>query len=61
MYKVIRVIGALVLAILLMSVPVIFGVSIAADWCPYISLFLGIGTMGEICVVGIWIYFTAEE
>ena len=61
MSKVIRVVGTLVLAILSMSVPVFFGVSIAAHWNPYISVLLGTGTIVEFCLVSIWMYFEAEE
>lgn len=61
MNKVIRVIGALVMAILSVSVPVLLGCSLAAPWAPYISLLLGLGTMGEIAVVCIRVYFEAED
>ena len=52
--------GALVLAILFTSVQVFFGIAIAANWCPYIRLLLGIGTIGEICV-NVLAFFEAEE
>lgn len=61
MSKVIRVIGALVMAILSVSVPVLLGCSLAAPWSAYISLLLGIGTMGEVAVVCILVYFEAED
>lgn len=61
MSKVIRMIGAIVLAILTMSVPVLFGVSLIINWSAYISLLLGMGTVGEITVVCIWFYFAAED
>ena len=61
MSKVIRVVGALVMAILSMIVPVIFGVSIAAHWNTSISILLGMGTILEISAVSIWIYFETEE
>lgn len=60
MNKVIQVMGALVLAILFTSVQVFFGIAIAANWCPYIRLLLGIGTIGEICV-NVLAFFEAEE
>lgn len=59
MNKVIRIIGALVLAILTVSVPVIFGISIAVNW--NISPLLGIVTVVEIVGVCIWYYFAAED
>lgn len=59
MRKAIRVIGALVVAILLVSVPVLFGCSLAAPWNAY--PLLGIGTMGEVAVVCILVYFEAED
>ena len=61
MNKVIRVIGALILAILIVSIPVLFGCSIASPWTPYVSLLLGIGTIGEIAIVAIWIYCETED
>ena len=61
MNKVIKIIGALVLTILCMSIPIIFGISIAANWNTYISLFLGLVTLGEITVVYMWFYYSAEE
>lgn len=61
MSKVIRVIGSLALAILSVSVPVLLGCSLAAPWNAYISLLLGLVTMGEIAVACIWIYFETEE
>lgn len=61
MNKAIRVIGSIVLAILSMNIPVFFGVSIVAHWNPYYILFLGIGTIGELCLLSLYIYFEAEE
>ena len=61
MSKVIRVVGVLVLTILSISVPVFFGVSIVSHWNSYISVLLGTGTLVEICLVSIWIYFETEE
>lgn len=61
MSKVVRAIGVLVLTVLFISVPVIFGVSIAANWCDYISLLLGMATVGETTLVYIWLYYAAED
>lgn len=61
MNTIIRLIGALVLAILSIGIPAIFGIAIAANWNPYISLLLGMITMGEIAIVGDWFYFGTKD
>lgn len=61
MSALIKKLGTLVFTILSVSVPVIFGVSIGANWHPGIRILLGIGTIGEICIMSVWIYFETEE
>lgn len=61
MSKVIRVIGTLILVILILSIPVLFGYSLASPWPTYVSVLLGIGTIGEIAVGSIWLYFEADD
>lgn len=61
MNKIIRVIGTLILVILIWSVPVLFGCSLALPWALYVRFLLGIGTIGEIAVGGILIYFKTDD
>lgn len=58
---IIQVIGALVLAILSIGIPVIFGISIVVNWNFYISLLLGMTTMIEIVVVWVWFFEMKDE
>ena len=60
MNKVVRVVGVIVLAILAVSVPVLFGVSIAANWSAYARIWLGFGVMTEICLLSTQFYFEIE-